>query len=67
MKMHEESNLSRKIKDNIKFPQYRMIKDDFDKIVESGEKKLANLNSTKNLKMNYDEMNKRQKREERLN
>ena len=67
MKMHEESNLSRKVKDSIKFPQYRMIKDDFDKIVESGEKKLANLNSTKNLKINYEEMNKRQKREEKLN
>ena len=67
MKMHEESNLSRKVKDSIKFPQYRIIKDDFDKIVESGEKKLANLNSTKNLKINYEEMNKRQKREEKLN
>ena len=67
MKMHEESNLSRKLKDSITYPEYQLIKDEFDKIVENGEKKLSNLNSLKNIRMNEEEMYKKQKREEKMN
>ena len=67
IKMCEESNLSRKNKDDIKFPQYRIIKDDFDRIVESGEKKLLNLNSIESIKMKEVEKSRKQRREERLN
>ena len=48
--MHEESNISRKNYDAIKYPKYRLIKDDFDKIVESGEKKMNNMQSVKSIK-----------------
>ena len=65
--MHEESNISRKNYDAIKYPKYRLIKDDFDKIVESGEKKMNNMQSVKSIKMKKEEMNRKQKREERLN
>ena len=61
IKMHEEFKLSRKRKDLEPHPQYRLIKDDFDKIVESGEKKIFNL------KDNEDEIIRKIKREEKIN
>ena len=65
IKMHEESKLSLKRKDLMHYPQYRKIKDDFDRIVESAEKRLYNLKSAQ---LNEEENNKRQQmREERLN
>ena len=66
IKMHEESGISRRIKYSVNFPKYRLIKDDFDRIVENSEKKKSNLNSTKMLKKKEDEKIKKQKREERL-
>jgi hypothetical protein len=39
IKMHEESGISRRIKYSVNFPKYRLIKDDFDRIVENREKK----------------------------
>jgi hypothetical protein len=63
VKMHEESKLSIKRNDLIRYPQYRIIKDDFDRIVESAEKRLLNL---KNSQLNDEELNKKQIREEKL-
>ena len=59
--MHEEFKLLRKRKDLEPHPQYRLIKDDFDKIVESGEKKIFNL------KDNEDEIIRKIRREEKIN
>ena len=66
IKMHEESGISRRMKNSVNYPKYRLIKDDFDRIVENSLKKKFNLNSTKSLKMSENEKLKKQKREERL-
>ena len=66
IKMHEESGISRRMKNSENYPKYRLIKDDFDRIVENSLKKKFNLNSTKSLKMTENEKLKKQKREERL-
>ena len=66
IKMHEESGISRRMKNSVNYPKYRLIKDDFDRIVENSLKKKFNLNSTKSLKMTENEKLKKQKREERL-
>ena len=63
VKMHEESKLSIKKNDLVCYPKYRKIKDDFDRIVESAEKKMLNL---KNSQLNDEEINKKQIREEKL-
>ena len=67
VKIHEEFKTLNKRKYTINFPQYKIIKDDFDRIVENGKKKLNFLTSQKTIKMNEQEMIKKQRREEKLN
>ena len=67
VKIHEEFKILNKRKYTVNFPQYRKIKDDFDKIVEKGKEKMESLNDEKIVKMKEQEIMKKQKRDERLN
>ena len=60
--MHQETKLIDRRKYSINYPKYRIIKDDFDKIVEEGEKKMSFIKNSEN----DEENNKKQIREEKL-
>ena len=60
--MHKETKLIDRRKYSVNYPKYRIIKDNFDKIVEEGEIKMSFIKNWEN----EEENNKKQIREEKI-